>query len=159
MQLALRSGRTIKLVRLQQSLTYAGLLLGQPHRRHNAALIARLLEEARRLEYGGHPPYLVPPVVTAFEPRRPSPRVLRALGARPRLAVDGEEFHEFERLPAVASMGVFDSGELQRSGSREPYSSLIVVWFQDLFGPPIAEPVRTHIEGLDWERLAMAWCP
>lgn len=60
------------------------------------------------------------------------------------------------RLPSVACIAVLQSGELQRPGS-EPYSSAVVVWFQDDFGPPIAAPVLEQIKELDWESIARDW--
>ncbi len=57
---------------------------------------------------------------------------------------------------AVACLGHFDSGELKRPGS-EPYSSLVVVWFQNRFAAPIDPGVLTQIERLDWEGLARDW--
>jgi hypothetical protein len=156
MELVLRSGRKIALARLDQSRTYEGLLAGEPHREDNDKIVERLVDKAHRLEAIGEP-HLIVPVRTAFQARRPSHRVLRAIGARPRLVTDPGQFRDYERLPAIASMGVFDSGPLHRAGS-EPFSSLTLAWFQDAFGPPVADPVRSQIEALDWERLAKDWC-
>ncbi|MGE0873408.1 MAG: hypothetical protein AB7O31_01925 [Burkholderiales bacterium] len=59
-------------------------------------------------------------------------------------------------LPAVACIGVLDSGPLARPGA-EPYSSVAVLWFQDEFGAPAAYALA-GIAGLDWEAVAVQWC-
>jgi hypothetical protein len=55
-----------------------------------------------------------------------------------------------------ACIGQFDSGELNRRDS-EPYSSLVIVWFQDDFALPIDAGVQTQIERVNWEELARDW--
>jgi len=60
-----------------------------------------------------------------------------------------------EELPPIASIAEFDSGELERAGS-EPFSSVVVIWFQDRFGVPEGGVVG-RLRELDWEGLATDW--
>ena len=64
--------------------------------------------------------------------------------------------HTGPHLPAVTCIGEFHSGEFAKPDS-EPYSSLVVVWFQDAFSPAVSETVVAQIEALDWEKLARDW--
>jgi hypothetical protein len=60
-------------------------------------------------------------------------------------------------LPEVRTIASFDSGSLQRAGS-EPYSSLVVVWFQEGFGLEVGEKVLAQLGEVEWEGLAGDWC-
>jgi hypothetical protein len=158
MQITLTDNRTIALVRLTQWLTYRGLLAGIPFRRMNQETIDYALEKASAECLDGLNPVLIPPVATPvpYQARpRPSPSPLSGDGSS-----EGEKqqwnSRHYETLPAVACIGHFDSGALKRPGS-EPYSSLVVVWFQDRFAAPIDADVRVQIERLDWEGLAKDW--
>lgn len=124
MKVVLRSGRTIKLVRLEQWPTYRGMLCGVKSATVNEGYVERAVEQAREWAMEGMEPCLLPPPA-------------------------GEE------LPAVASIAEFDSGELEKEGS-EPYSSVVVIWFQDRFGVPEGEVVG-QLGELDWERVAKDW--
>ena len=64
--------------------------------------------------------------------------------------------HEGDLLPAVTCIGEFQSGELPRRGS-EPYSSLVVIWFQEVFTPAVSANALEQIRALDWDRLAHDW--
>ena len=124
MHITLNGGRTIALARLEQSLTYGGLLAGRPTEKTDAMQIRALLAEVQRHLHEGARPVLLSP---AGSP-----------------------------LAHVTSIAFFRSDALAKPGS-EPYSSLAVVWFQDAFGPPIAEEVLVQIKALDWESLARDW--
>lgn len=67
-----------------------------------------------------------------------------------------EKESNYERLPDVACMGVFDSVGLNRKES-EPYSSMVIVWFQDKFALPIDEGVLSQIRRQDWDERAKDW--
>jgi hypothetical protein len=136
--IALNSGRKIALVELRQSRTYYGLLAGRPDKRMNEANIQRAIERAAELAPEGCKPQLIPPSIALRQWTR-----------------DDVPMTE-ERLPEVTCVALFDSGKLARTGS-EPYSSALLVWFQDEFGPPIAEAVREQIRELDWETIALDW--
>ena len=60
-----------------------------------------------------------------------------------------------ERLPRVACVASFDSTAIPDSG--EPYSSLVVAWFQDQFGEP--DPaIVDRLFSVDWDEQATPWC-
>ena len=56
----------------------------------------------------------------------------------------------------VSCIGTFQSGPLAKKGS-DPYSSLVVAWFQKDFAMPISESAIAQIRALDWEALARDW--
>jgi hypothetical protein len=62
-----------------------------------------------------------------------------------------------ERLPEVTCIAEFDSNMPARD-EGEPYSSLVVVWYQEQFAFPIGAGVLEEIRRLDWERDAWGWC-
>jgi hypothetical protein len=136
--ITLNSGRKIAVVELRQSQTYYGVLAGSPDRRANNANIERALDRAVEIGPAGCKPYLIPPVIT-----------IRQRNSR-------GESTTVECLPAITCAAVFDSSELARAGS-EPYSSAVLVWFQDEYGPPIAEAMLEKIKALDWESIALDW--
>jgi hypothetical protein len=122
---------------LSQFRTYSGVLAGFPDRAMTQRRIEYLLDEGKGLAVTGSSPYLIPPnLVTRDVVRRGETRVE-------------------ERLPPVACLARFDSGEL--ATDSDPYSSLVVAWFQDAFGLP-NEGVLEEIRRIDWERHAAAWC-
>lgn len=63
-----------------------------------------------------------------------------------------------ERLPGVTCLAVFDSDELNKA-DPEPFSSLMVLWFQDDFAMPIDSRVLFQLELVDWELRATDWMP
>jgi hypothetical protein len=119
-----------------QSRTYAGLLCGLPDSDMTARRVNDLIEKGRAMGFGE--PCLIQPVVT----RRDASR-------------NGEVRIE-ERLPPVACLACFDSGEIP--SSDEPCSSLVVAWFQQRFGD-VDEEIVPQLIPLEWDLLAMAWCP
>ncbi|MGQ0655004.1 MAG: hypothetical protein ACT4P4_22510 [Betaproteobacteria bacterium] len=76
-------------------------------------------------------------------------------GAEPYL-IEPDAEHLVSRLPAVSCIAVFDSGPLE-SDDAEPYSSLVVAWFQDEFGP-IPSKILKLVDAVDWESCASPWC-
>ena len=139
MELALKSGRKITLGTLRQSRTYAGMLAGYPHKRANDRTIEQILAEAQKLTVDQSRPLLIDPVI-----------VVR--GGAPIAGIGHEE-----RLPEVVCVAGFESDALAKPGS-EPYSSLIVVWFQDEFGLPTDAHILNQLRAIDWERRAIDWC-
>lgn len=131
------SGRTLSMGRLSQWRTYEGLLAGIPGEEMNRRLVGDLVNEARTLAVAGCGVFLIQPV----------PKV-RELQRR------GETIVE-ERLPAISCAARFDSGELAPSG--DPYSSLVVAWFQEEFGLPTDPWILKQIADIDWGAHAAEW--
>lgn len=138
MKLELHSGRVIAMTGIRQSLTYRGLLAGLPTRELNERHIKQELDEARKDVPEGHDPLLLQPTPTVTGKK-----------------VRGTDEQE-ERLPRVTCIAAFDSGPLQRDES-EPYSSAVLVWYQDEFGLP-NEVTIARIRAVDWEVIAWNWC-
>jgi hypothetical protein len=134
--LTLKSGRTVELVMLHQAQTYAGLMLGYPHRHLNDTIITSVLEEASRLAGQWGQPYLVPPQET---PGDTPPERLRV----------GPHVN----LPGVVCTARFESFPPAHD-PRADYSVLIVVWFQGEFALPIDKGVRDALTEVDWNSLA-----
>ena len=151
MLITLVDDRRITLVSLQQSLTYRGLLAGIPFREDNQHFVGKFMDRAQKQCLAGAAPCLIPPVAkpVPLPPAAPADPRAEALAAQ-------WQARHYETLPEVGCIGSFDSGELKRPGS-EPYSSLVVVWFQDRFALPIDPLVLAQIERLDWESLATDW--
>jgi|SRR6185503_3378834 len=140
-QLPLRSGRTITLVRLNQWMTYAGLLMGTPDRESNDGCIQRAQQEAQRYCADDARPHLIPP------PRRD---YLRQPGDMEGLV---DSLHVPEWLPMVTCVGSFKDVRPVRDQDKD-LSVLAVVWFQDEFALPILEPALHQLLGMDWDSLA-----
>ena len=138
MRIVLESEREVWLARLEQWYTYGGLLCGLPHQQMNDSMIQRTLEQAAKRAPPGCRSVLIPPKIEVRVHARAKP---------PRTE---------ERLPPVTCVGVFDSGELQRPGSKM-FSSVVVVWFQQEIAGPVPEGVVEEIRGFDWERRATDW--
>ena len=139
MKITFLSGRIASLVELTQSLTYAGLLAGLPNSRINQRQIDDLIKEGRRIHIGGREPVLIDPNIKTIEHTR-----------------SGQPVQEL-RLPDICCAARFESGALLRANS-EPYSSLVVVWFQDEFAMPIATDIEQQMAKIDWEKDAVDWC-
>ncbi len=131
------SGRTLSMGRLSQWRTYDGLLAGIPDKEINLPRVGELLDQARKLAVAGCEVFLIEPVLKVRELDR-----------------GGENVVE-ERLPAISCAARFDSGALTPSG--EPYSSLVVAWFQEAFGVPTDGDILRQIADIDWERHAAEW--
>jgi len=61
-----------------------------------------------------------------------------------------------ELLPSTTCIALFNSTALSRRDS-EPYSSMVVVWFQNEFALPIEDEVLGLIRRIDWESQAADW--
>jgi hypothetical protein len=68
----LNDGRRVKIERLEQYFTYAGLLEGAPTDRMNERIMREAVEEERKRSYSEQP-YLVPPVISPIEWDREHP--------------------------------------------------------------------------------------
>lgn len=112
------------------------MLAGFLDREMTTREIDRLLEKGKEWMVGANIPHLIAPAVITRE-----------------VARRGETLVE-ERLPRVACLARFDSGELP--GSDNSCSSLVVAWFQGSFGLP-AEDVLEEIGRIDWESEAQGW--
>jgi len=143
-ELPLRSGRTITLKRLNQVMTYAGLLEGTPNREMNDRHIEYALREAQEMYVAGFRPHLIPP---------PRQDYYRTPGDMQRIR-DFSPHHIPEWLPVVQCVGSFQSGVTARNPDMH-VSVLTVVWFQDEYAPPIREPALSQLRELDWESLAV----
>ncbi len=134
----LLSGREIRLMELQQSWTYEGLLEGLPTDRMNKRHLDGLLSERRGKPYPQGPVHLIVPTERPIEysADRPYP------------------FGTPAELPHVTCIGRFESRAVAREESCY-YSGLVVIWFQDEFAYPIDPGVMEKLRALDWERLAV----
>ena len=156
MQITLPTNRTITLVRLRQWFTYYGLLAGIPRRAGNQEIIDRALAKAKAECMQGLNPILIPPVSTPMPYHPPPDANLKMRDVSPAQDQYNWNARHYETLPPVVCIGQFDSGELKRPDS-EPFSSLVIVWFQDNFALPIDADVQAQIEQVDWEALARDW--
>jgi hypothetical protein len=125
-ELRLASTRDVDLVALEQWMTYRGLLMGSPDCTWNEKFLVRAMNRAREGCRHGGEPHLISPS------RR-----------------DGRNGEQW--LPAVTCIGQLVSHRPVRSGDG---SSLVVVWYQDDYAFPIAEPALTSLLELDWKTLA-----
>lgn len=135
-RIALHCGTTISLHRLDQSLTYSGMLEGYPNRPLNQRLVTGI--QAHLEKQSGWKPYLVEP----YEREVPEREV-------PERTPAGEQ--PWVELPRVQCVGWFQSNSLGEFGSR-----LAIIWFQDDFAFPIDPRVETKIRTLVWSRHAEA---
>lgn len=136
-RITLRAGRIIRISQLEQYGTYSGLLCGLPDPAMTARFTEDLLDAGRKMMSLGKP-LLIEPELRHREVRNRH----------------GDVRVE-ERLPPVACLACFESMELPNS--EEPYSSLVVAWFQDRFGEPDAA-ILERIAAIDWDQRATAWC-
>jgi hypothetical protein len=139
----LRSGRKITLEALDQRMTYAGLLEGNPDREANDRTVEHAMREAQRHCVAGAKPHLIGPPRRDYL-RRPGDMQASTGRARRRIP---------EWLPMVRCIGSFKDVVPARHPEKD-LSILVVVWFQDEYAPPIQEPALSQIQGLDWESLA-----
>ena len=137
MKIALETGRSIALARLEHWRTYQGLLCGKPTQAQNDEKVLRVIEAARTHCAAGDP-HLI----------RPRRRTIAGDNERGTMAG--------ELLPATTCIALFNSTALARSDS-EPYSSMVVVWFQEEFALPIEDDVLGLIRRIDWESQAVDW--
>jgi hypothetical protein len=128
MKFTLHSGRVVSLSRLYKRLTYAGLLAGKPNREMNDSLLGRFQEEARAYAVPGAKPVVLLPAAAVLD----------------------------SELPAVACIGVFESGAFKRSG-RGPYTSMTFIFWHKEFFPVFPPQVEQEIRATDWEANAQEW--
>lgn len=132
--LTLADGRRITLTRLEQAMTYEGLLEGYPTRRENDRRVAALVDAERtRTRW--------PPIV--IEPTR------RASFDRAGPVEDAVGGRVPEWLPMVACVANFTSLPTGRDLDAH-MSELSVVWFQDQFALPFAAEALAAIHAIDW---------
>lgn len=85
-----------------------------------------------------------------------APRLLRTAEAK---QPDGQEpgSAAVDFLPPVRTLARFESSPVVDKDAD--WSSLVVLWFQDTYGPPEAGHVTEQLRSLDWDRLArdMSW--
>lgn len=142
-QLTLRSGRQVTLEALDQVMTYAGLLEGVPDARTNDSYVGSSLRAAERRCVEGAKPLLIPPARRDF---------LREPGDMRQL-IEDRPYRIPEWLPMVRCVGSFQSFVTARNPDHH-VSVLVIVWFQDEYGPPIQVPVLDRLLALDWDSLA-----
>lgn len=142
-ELTLRSGRTITLKSLDQEMSYAGLLEGVPDAKSNDWYIECTLRAVERRCVEGAGPHLIPPVRRDF---------LREPGDMRQL-IQERAYRVPEWLPMVRCIGSFQSSVIARAPDHH-VSVLVVVWFQDEYGPPLQESAMGQLLALDWESLA-----
>jgi len=136
---SLASGREVRLIAIDQSYTYEGLLLGVPTREMNQETMDRL-----RVRYLGPGEYGVPLLLEPEQRPIEVPSHIHRIGTP-------------ARLPAVTCVARLKSDGL--AGTDDIWSVLRVIWFQDDFAFPIAERVLQQLAEMDWETHARRWEP
>ncbi len=135
-ELDLASGRRLYLKRIDQYLTYRGLLEGLPTAERNKAQLEQLINSHRDKPYSGVP-YLVEPTETPIERHSDRPYPFGSPAA----------------LPAVTCIAQFESLEPAREMHCDK-SGLVVIWFQQEFALPIDPSVHAKIQQIDWRKHA-----
>lgn len=139
-EITLDSGRIIELADLHQYRTYAGQLCGYPKKETNDRKVAYVLNDCLTVfKYDCHP-LLIPPKTTSW-PDYPGVKNPHGLG------------YPCVSLPVVTSYGVFDSTPTIRNDGCN--SALVVVWFQDHFGPPTDPETLEYLREIDWDNRAV----
>lgn len=137
-ELTMADGRKIWMTKLEQWLTYGGLLCGYPHREMNEYHLTRLKETALELSDEGSRPTLLDPEITAYDYPPPGRR----------------RIFKCEALPPVSSVAIFTSVPTKRDEGCN--SSATIAWFQHDWGKPRSE-ICQEIVSLDWEQIAKDW--
>jgi uncharacterized protein (TIGR02996 family) len=143
-ELRLRSGRSITLERLDQVMTYAGLLEGTPNHEMNDRHIQYALNDAARRGSTDARPYLI-------DPKR---RDYRRKPGDMKRTIERSPYWIPEWLPMVQCTGFF-RGSVTPRHPESHISILTVVWFQEDYAPPVQEPALTKLLDLDWDNLAL----
>ena len=78
-------------------------------------------------------------------------------GRKERVTDGKDASYDWLTLPRVRCIAELFSTTSARD-EHEPFSSLIVIWFQDHYGMPDAG-VQKQLVGLDWRAVANDWCP
>ena len=130
-EIELNTGRIITLRELHQTLTYAGLLEGTPTSAMNAHHVQSIVQAQLNTALGGAV-HLIEPVEVPIQ-----------RGAIPT--------RTYARIPLITCVGMFES---EPARVRLCASALVIIWFQESFGPPIDIAVLTEIKRTPWEALA-----
>ena len=145
--LRLTDGREVQLKRLQQHLTYAGLLAGIPL--NPEADVAHAIEMAKDWDRQFHAQVIVIPAPI----RRGTRTVLR----RREVKLEATGFSlPWAVLPPVTCFGEFDSEP--PPGSDGVMASSIAVWWQASFGLP-QEEEAIALSQMDWLSGVATWDP
>lgn len=108
--------------------------------RFNDARIEGDLERCLRVFPLNCRPVLIPPRITAW-PDPPESEVLHGLS------------YPCVTLPMVTSYGFFDSAPL--NPDKGSHSALVVVWYQNHFGPPSDPEMLEYLCEINWENQAV----
>ena len=131
----LTTGRSVRIIRLNQWATYMGLVEGLPTAEMNRGIVNATLKEARCLGWHANR-YLIGPTE---EP----------------IGMEGDRypFGEPVALPSVICVA------LLHSDGPDPtkYSSLMVIWFQSSFAFPIEDAALGQIRKIDWDAKATVY--
>lgn len=138
--ITLDTGRVIELTGLHQSRTYSGQPFGYPLMRFNDAKIEDALERCLSVFPIDCRPVLIPPKITS-RPDLPGAENSHGLS------------HPCVTLPMVTSYGFFDSTPANLDNGS--HSALVVVWFQDQFGPPTEPETLEYLREIDWDSRAV----
>ena len=133
-ELGLLSGKGIHLRELWQYLTYDGLLEGLPTEEMNERTLQHLLARYKDRPYPGAP-YLIRPTQRRIDSSQRDPY----------------PFGNPSALPRVTCISRFESRD---AALDQPFSGLVVIWFQQEFAFPIDPAVVTQIETIDWQEHA-----
>lgn len=136
-ELGLLSGTRIHLREFWQYLTYDGQLEGLPTEEMNEQELQHLLARYKDQPYPGAS-YLIRPTERRIEYSDTDPYPFGTPSA----------------LPGVTCISRFESREF---ASDQPFSGLVVIWFQQEFAFPIDPAVVTQIETIDWQEHAAHW--
>lgn len=142
--LTLPTGRRIRLKRLYQFDVYGGMLCGLPldpdwH-----------FVDAVKTAKDHFPNHGMMPVV--LEPVFHAGQIMR------RSRDGGETCEPWLKLPEVCTIAEFDSNKPARN-EYEVYSSVLAIWFQDLYGLPDDAHTLEQLGNLDWEKHGYDWTP
>jgi hypothetical protein len=131
----LLTGRTIRLVGLDQHWTYGGLLAGHPSREMNRHIMRQLVAGHTR-PAGCGVPVLLEPLETPVEKVPFDP-----------------DWSTAADLPAITCIARFMS-DVRPDDADSIASTLCVIWFQDEFAFPVDPHIRVEFAALDWESRA-----
>jgi hypothetical protein len=137
------TGRPIALHEIHQYHVYEGALAGFPPD-PELQLVAAMDAAKRHFPEFGNRPVMLEPVFR---------RGTASLNVH-----DEPMPWPWVKLPDVCSIAEFQSGPLARTGS-DPYSSLVVIWFQDGYGMVLDARTLAQLRDVDWETHATGWSP
>ncbi len=136
------NGRQLIMQSLYQENIYADSLLGAL-RHPNDYLLESIARAEALYPYEKSAPIILPPPL---------------YWGRKTIMVDGiDKGYEWMSLPRVRCMAELLSTKPALNHS-EPFSSAIVIWFQEHFGMP-DEQVQSQLQAIDWESKAFNWSP